>query len=29
VNPTPGLVDIAAEHSWPLFYPEGTLPPLV
>jgi phosphoserine phosphatase len=26
VNPTPALVEIAAKHGWPIFYPEGTLP---
>jgi phosphoserine phosphatase len=26
VNPTPALVQIAAEQGWPLFYPEGTQP---
>ena len=26
VNPTAALVEIAAQHGWPLFYPEGTLP---
>jgi phosphoserine phosphatase len=26
VNPTPALVEIAAQHGWPVFYPEGTLP---
>jgi phosphoserine phosphatase len=26
VNPTPALLEIAARHGWPIFYPEGTLP---
>jgi phosphoserine phosphatase len=26
VNPTPALVEIAAQHGWPVFYPAGTLP---
>jgi phosphoserine phosphatase len=26
VNPTPALLEIAAKHGWPIFYPEGTLP---
>ena len=26
INPTPALVQIAAHHGWPLFYPEGTMP---
>jgi phosphoserine phosphatase len=28
VNPTPALVQIAAQRGWPVFYPEGTLPAL-
>jgi phosphoserine phosphatase len=28
VNPTSALVQIANQHGWPLFYPEGTLPKL-
>jgi phosphoserine phosphatase len=28
VNPTPALLQIAARHGWPVFYPEGTLPAL-
>jgi phosphoserine phosphatase len=23
VNPTPALIEIAAQHQWPVFYPEG------
>ncbi len=26
VNPTPALLQIAAKHGWPIFYPEGILP---
>jgi phosphoserine phosphatase len=26
VNPTPALLEIAAKHGWPVFYPEGILP---
>jgi phosphoserine phosphatase len=26
VNPTPALLQIAARHGWPIFYPNGTLP---
>ena len=26
VNPTPALLQIAAEHGWPIFYPDGTEP---
>ncbi len=26
VNPTRGLVDIAAQHGWTVYYPEGILP---
>lgn len=26
VNPTPALLQIAARHGWPVFYPDGTLP---
>jgi phosphoserine phosphatase len=26
VNPTPALLQIAAQRDWPIFYPEGTLP---
>ena len=28
VNPTAALLQIAARHGWPVFYPDGTLPPL-
>src|ERR1700691_3174276 len=28
VNPTPALLQIAARHGWPVFYPDGTLPAL-
>jgi phosphoserine phosphatase len=28
VNPTPALLQIAAQHGWPVFYPDGTLPAL-
>jgi phosphoserine phosphatase len=27
VNPTPALLQIANQHGWPVFYPDGTLPP--
>jgi HAD superfamily phosphoserine phosphatase-like hydrolase len=26
VNPTPGLLEIAALHGWPVYYPDGILP---
>jgi phosphoserine phosphatase len=26
VNPTPALLQIAAQQGWPVFYPNGTLP---
>jgi phosphoserine phosphatase len=26
VNPTPALLEIAARHGWPVFYPDGTSP---
>ncbi len=26
VNPTPALLQIAAQHGWPVFYPDGTEP---
>ena len=26
VNPTPALLQIAAQHGWPFFYPDGTEP---
>jgi phosphoserine phosphatase len=26
VNPTPALLQIATQHGWPVFYPDGTLP---
>jgi phosphoserine phosphatase len=28
VNPTPALLEIAARHGWPVFYPDGTRPAL-